>query len=168
MFTLGRYAPDMFIRKLFARVNPVLPPRRKARTAKRWAIAGAHCALVLHAHVGRDQLSVAPISIHRWAANVILDASPYIPPPPGWEGDVRFGGVERDAVRKLAEFVVSSPDTHTDDQLVSAAWRYLYPATARLASDILFCRRAAEIEELAAQAVAEWELIPDDPGTPGS
>jgi hypothetical protein len=168
MLALGRYAPDIFVRRLFARVNPILPPRRKARTAKRWAIAGAHCALVLHVHRDRDPLSPQPITIHRWAANVILDASPYIPPPPGWEGDVNFGGVERDAVRKLAEFVVSGEDTHNDNQLVAAAWRFLFPSTARLASDILFCRAAAEIEALADEAVAEWEIIPDDPGTPGS
>jgi hypothetical protein len=122
---------------------------------------GAHCALVLHAHRDRDPLCGQPISIHRWAANVILDASPYIPPPPGWEGSVNFGGVERDAVRKLAEFVVSGEDTHTDNQLVAAAWRFLFPATARLASDVLLCRAAAEIEALADEAVAEWELIPD-------
>jgi hypothetical protein len=164
MYPIGRYAPDIFIRRLFSRVNPILPPRRKARTAKRWAITGAHCALVLHAHRDRDPLCGQPVSIHRWAANVILDASPYIPPPPGWEGDVNFGGVERDAVRKLAEFVVSGEDTHTDNQLVAAAWRFLFPATARLASDILFCRAAAEIEALADEAVAEWELIPE--GTP--
>jgi hypothetical protein len=159
MLSIGIFAADMFVRRLFGRVNPVLPPRRKARTAKRWAVAAAHCARVLHAHFGCDPW--AEKSIHRWAARVVLDASPFVPPPPGWEGPAKLGGVERATLRKLAEFVVSSPDTHTDDPLISAAWRFMFPATARLAGESQFCRDAAEIEALADQAVAEWELIPD-------
>jgi hypothetical protein len=93
---------------------------------------------------------------------VALDASPFIPAPPEWEGNPQFGGVERAALRKLAEFVVSSPDTHTDgDHLTAAAWRFLYPKTARLASDAQFCRSEEEIEAMADQAITEWELIPD-------
>jgi hypothetical protein len=159
MKELGFFAPTIFIRRLFSRVNPVLPPRRKARTAKRWAVAAAHCARVLHAHFMRDPLSDG--SIHRWAARVVLDASPFIPPPPGWEGPAELGGVERDTVRRLAEFIVSSPDTHTDEQLVSAAWRFLFPKTARLAEESQFCRDAAEIEAMADQAITEWETLPD-------
>jgi hypothetical protein len=160
MKALGSYAPDIFIRRIFSRVNPVLPPRRKARTAKRWAVAGAHCARLLHAHFMRDPLS--DDSIHRWAARVVLNASPTIPAPPEWEGPAKLGGVERAALRKLAEFVVSTPDTHTDgDHLTAAAWRFLFPKTARIASESQFCRDAAEIEMMADQAISEWELLPD-------
>jgi hypothetical protein len=94
---------------------------------------------------------------------VVLDASPFIPAPPGWEGAAKLGGVERATLRKMAEFVVSSPDTHTDEHLVSAAWRFLYPMTARLAEESQFCRDAAEIEAMADQAISEWDLI-NDPG----
>jgi hypothetical protein len=159
MKALGFFAAGMFIQRLFARVNPVLPPRRKARTAKRWAIAGAYCARVLHAHFMQDPW--AEKSIHRWAARVVLDASPFIPPPPEWEGPAKLGGVERAAVRRLAEFIVSGEDTHTDDPMVAAAWRFLFPKTARLAAESQFCRSEEEIETMADQAITEWELIPD-------
>jgi hypothetical protein len=162
MKALESHAPEMFNRSLFVRVNPVLPPRRRVRTAKRWAIVAAHCARVLHIHIGCDPWREN--SLHQWAARVVLNASPFIPVPPNWEGPAKLGGVERDAVRKLAEFVVSAPDTYDDDKRIfAAAWRLLYPKTALLASEMYYSHSEGEIKALADRAIAEWVLL-DGPG----
>jgi hypothetical protein len=88
--------PDLLAYVLFARVNPILPPRRKAATAWRWVTAWFAC--------GRD---FCRPEMREWAVEFLLDHGRH-DMPPGWGQNIqggypyRVGGVEDEVCFRLA------------------------------------------------------------------
>ena len=146
-----------FLWQVFARQNPVLPPRRRKKTAQAWA-EGAHALAAHVAYLMDDDVD----SLVRWAASETLDAASAWATPPCFQDDLRLtgtlrrnakdrGGVGGALLTALTEVVL---DLHAGvavapDERQWVAWTILYPKTATLGV------RPFVPEEV----LAEWELV---------
>ena len=150
---------------MFARVNRVFPPCRKARTARNHAEVAARICVWL------QRWDVSDESRRMWAARTVLDGASCIGLPPEYvpcgHGSCRRnardqGGIEGQALVRLAEMLLDDPYPTREVDL--RAWETLFPATAALTMAGTAggpeCLRIIEQERIEA-AIGEWELLPD-------
>ena len=148
---------------LIARRNPALPPRRKAATAERHLQAIAKIVRYCK-QGGVDSRG----KVQRWAGLTLLEEGSSVSYPPGFEFQFECGdGVMKHVLREFAALIVTPEANRKNEANSKFTYCPYHVAFAAAYPSIWAVINGSQdpTGELMAAALAEMELIPNEPDT---